>query len=161
MRNETPPVLWQGFVAGLVGYAVVVAIFAVTNVLAGRSAFYTAALLGQALLEPAATLGEMSVEPSAVFAYNGVHLLGFLMLGFAAATLLEILERFPGLWYLVFFVFVVGFVFQVGVVLLLAAPVAGMLPWGSVFVANALAAVATGLVLYVWHGRLPADVAAA
>lgn len=161
MRNERPPVLWQGFVAGLVGYAVVATIFALTNVLAGRSAFYTAALLGQALLEPAAALGEVSVEPSAVFVYNGIHLLGFLVLGFAAATLLEILERFPGLWYLVLFVFVVGFVFQVGVVLLVAAPVAGMLSWGSVFVANALAALATALVLYVWHGGLAAGVAEA
>ena len=161
MRDKTPPVLWQGFVAGLAGYAVVAAIFALTNLLAGRSAFYTAALLGQALLEPGAALGEVGIEPSAVFAYNGIHLLGFLVLGFAAATLLEILERFPGLWYLVLFVFVVGFVFQVGVVLLVAAPVAEALPWGSVFVANALAALATGLVLYVWHGRLPAEVAGA
>lgn len=155
MRRDAPPVPWQGFVAGLVGYAVVALIFAVANVTAGRSPFHTAALLGQALLGPTAALDAGAVDPSAVLAYNGVHLVGFLVLGVAAAVLVELLDRFPSLWLLTLFVFVAGFALQVGLVLLIAAPVAESISWESVLVANALAALGVGLVLARWHGGLP------
>lgn len=153
MRNDTPPVLWQGFVAGLVGYAVTAMIFGVGNVLAGESFFRTASLLGRAMIGPAGAAGPALVDPVYVLAYNGVHLLGFLVLGFAAATLVEILERFPGLGTLVLLVFVLGFGFQVGIVLLFAAPVADELSWQSVLVANVLAALSVALVLAQWHDR--------
>lgn len=155
MRRDAPPVLWQGFVAGLVGYAVVALVFAVANVIAGRSLFYTAALLGQALLGPTAAPDGGAVDPSSVLAYNGVHLVGFLVLGVAAAALVELLDRFPSLWLLTLFVFVAGFALQVGLVLLIAAPVAESISWESVLVANALAALGVGLVLAQWHGGLP------
>lgn len=161
MRDRTPPVLWQGFVAGLVGYAVIATAFGIGNVLAGRSFFFTAALLGEALLHPGSAFVPAVVDPGSVLAYNGVHLLGFLLLGFAAATLVEILEHFPSVWYLVFFVFVVGFGFQVGVVLLMAAPVEAAMPWYSVLVANVLGALAVGVVLGFWHDGLSRRVSTA
>lgn len=161
MRDKAPSLLWQGFVAGIVGYAVIALTFGVVNVLAGRSFFFTAALLGEAILRPGTAYVPATVDPGAVLAYNGVHLVGFLLLGFAAAGLVEILERFPGVWYLVFFVFVVGFGLQVGVVLLFAAPVEASIHWWAVLAANALGAMAVGLVLTRWHGDLPERVSAA
>jgi hypothetical protein len=92
-------ILWQGLVAGLIGYAVVAIVFSLTDAFAGRSAVYTAALLGGAYFYGARTLAEVVVAPGPVLAYNGAHLVVFLALGLFVALLTELAERGPQLWY--------------------------------------------------------------
>ncbi|MGD2135522.1 MAG: hypothetical protein PVF27_05145, partial [Gemmatimonadales bacterium] len=49
MRAETKQVLTGGLFAGLIGYGTVVLLFALINVLAGRSPFHTPAMFGAVL----------------------------------------------------------------------------------------------------------------
>jgi hypothetical protein len=67
--------LWQGLVAGLIGYGTVAIVISGADVLAGRSPLYTAALLGSAYFYGAHSLAEVVVAPGPVFAYNGTHLI--------------------------------------------------------------------------------------
>jgi hypothetical protein len=157
MRPHRAEVLWEGFVAGVLGYATVAAFFGVFNMVEGRSFFFTAALLGEALIGPVVPPGEVSVTAGPVLAYNGVHLLAFLIIGIGAAWLVIFAEEHPGLWYVVFFLFLAGFFFSVALVLLYASPVAEAMPWGSVLGANAAAALAMGGYLLKAHPRVWRD----
>lgn len=154
MRPHRAEVLWEGFVAGLLGYATVAVFFGVFNLVEGRSFFFTAALLGEALIGPVVPAGELRVSVGPVLAYNGIHLLAFLAIGTVAAWLVIFAEEHPGAWYLVFFLFLAGFLFSVVLVLLYAAPVADAMPWGSVLGANAAAGLAMGGYLTRAHPRV-------
>lgn len=156
MSLDRERVVWEGFVAGLIGYAAVALLFGVVNVVQGRSFFHTAALLGSALVGG----GEagVSVTAAPVLAYNGLHLLIFLVLGLVAAWLVLETERHPEIWYLVFFVFLAGFMLNLTLFLLYTAPLPEGLPWGTMVLANLLAAVAMGLYLRGAHPRLWAEV---
>ena len=150
MGHARAEVWWQGFVAGLIGYAVVALGFGFANLLAGESFFRTAALLGHTLLGSEPTSGTDAVSAAPVFAYNGVHLLLFLAFGFVASWLFEETERHPPFWYLVFFVFLVGFFFDVTLVTLFTLPMAAeAVPWWSIVSAN----LAAGLGMAAYLGR--------
>lgn len=161
MTQARSNVWWQGFVAGLVGYAVVALFFGVMNVVSGESFFLTAALLGHSLLGTEVASAVEIVRPAPVFAYNGLHLLLFLAFGFAASWAVEEVERHPVLWYLVFFVFLAGFFYNVALVTLFTLPVAARaVPWGSIVAANLLAALGMGTYLARRHPRFRARVEA-
>ena len=139
-------VWWQGFVAGLIGYAGVAAFFGFANLVSGHSFFHTAALLGHTLLgtDP----GPDVVAAAPVFAYNGLHLLLFLAFGVTAAWLVEEAERHPPFWYLVFFAFLFGFFFDVALVTLFTIPLAAeAVPWGTIVAANLTAGI--GMAAYL------------
>ena len=95
-RIET---LWQGLIAGLLGYAVVAILVGGIDVARGRSFFYTAALLGEWLFGGLSDARQVTVWPGAVFAYNGLHLATFLVFGIIAAWLASLSERGHALWY--------------------------------------------------------------
>lgn len=154
MRPERSRVLVEGLVAGLVGYAAVALFYAVVNVWAGRSPFFTVALLGSALVERPGGVVGVEVTAPAVIAYNGMHLFVFLAIGFGAAWLLFEAERYPRFWYPVFFLFVAAFVYSLAAVLVFAAPVAESAFWWSVAGANLAAALAMGVYLWRAHPRL-------
>ncbi len=124
--------LWQGLVAGLIGYAAVAIYLAVGSLMAGRSPFYTAALMGGALFYGVRDLAGVAVAAGPVFAYNGLHLIVFLMLGFMAAWLAQLAERGPHLWYVgVTFYIVVAF-HLFGATFMLPGPLReAMLNWGT------------------------------
>ncbi|MBI4538509.1 MAG: hypothetical protein HY704_03225 [Gemmatimonadetes bacterium] len=154
MKAERARVLLEGLITGFIGYVVVALFYAVWNVLAGRSVFYTAALLGAKLVQGGPEATPVAVTPPAVIAYNGIHLFVFLALGFVAAWLLFEAERYPRFWYPVFFLFIAGFIYSVAAVLVFAAPLAESSFWWSVAGANALAALAMGAYLRHAHPRL-------
>lgn len=161
MRQDRGDVWWQGLVTGLVGYLAVAVGYGVLNLVAGRSFLHTAAVLGHALLgtDPSSTGGLVAAGP--VFAYNGVHLLLFLAFGFVASWLVEETERHPVFWYLVFFAFVVGFMYNVVLVALFTLPgPAGGPTWVSIVGANVLAGVAMGWYLARRHPSLAAEIEA-
>jgi hypothetical protein len=92
-------VVWEGLIAGLIGYATVAVLVGVIDVAQGRSFFFTAAMLGESLFYGLTDPAKVVVWPGAVFAYNGMHLLGFLFIGMCAAWLAYMAEKGPELWY--------------------------------------------------------------
>jgi hypothetical protein len=91
----------SGLIMGLIGYAVVAFVTAVLNIGVGRSPFYTAALFGSALFYDLADPGTLTITAAPVFAYNALHLLVFLALGFLIAWLVTVAERHPAAAYII------------------------------------------------------------
>ena len=95
MQQRTRAFLSGGFWAGFIGYVTVVVLVAVFNMVAGRSPFYTAALFGNALLFGETDASSLAIAPGPVLAFNMIHLLVFLVLGFIASLCVTIGERYP------------------------------------------------------------------
>lgn len=145
---------WEGFVAGLIGYATIVVFYAAGNLVGGEWIFHTPALLGSALLgRPVQDAGPW-LGPAPIFVYNGLHLLAFLAIGYTAAWLTREIEIHPAAWYVFFFVFIMMFMFSLVVVFAMAVPVLDAFPTGSVVWANLAAAIAMGLYLARRHRGL-------
>jgi hypothetical protein len=107
MRIYRGKTLWQGVAAGLLGYATIIVYYVALNLLRGRSPFDTVARLGWSIF------GANDVLPraGAVIAYNGLHLVFFLLLGVIVARLIEEVELHPDTWYVVFFALLAMFLF--------------------------------------------------
>ncbi len=157
MRAERVQANLQGLIAGFIGYAAVALFFAIINVIAGRSPFFTAAFFGGALFYGVRDPAQVTVWPGAVLAYNGVHLLMFLALGMIASWLAYLSERGPQFWYIgaILFLFVVFHMY--GFVLLLTGGIQTVIPTWTVFVATVLAGTAMfGYLLWV-HPRFRSE----
>lgn len=154
--NPSQPARWvgEGLVTGFIGYATVVVLFALANLVAGEGAFHTPALLGSVLFFGARTTEELVAGPAPILAYNGVHLLAALLIGLGAAWLVSQAERRPALWYLVFFLFLAGFVYSVLIMGVLAAEIGHVLSWQVVVLANLGAGLTSGLYLWSRHATL-------
>ncbi len=150
----------EGLVTGLIGYGTVVALFAALNLLAGAGAFHTAALLGSALFFGVRDGGGVVAGPAPVIAYNGVHMLVSLLIGLGAAWLVFQAERNRSLWYVVFFVFLAGFVYSVAVMGVFAAEVVHLLSWPVIVGANLAAGFTAGGYLWRRHSRLMGELGA-
>lgn len=154
MKASTSRVLTEGLFAGLIGYAVVALFLGVVDLLTGRSFFWTAAFLGQTLLGGFGEPGGDAVTAGAVFAYNGVHLLVFLVVGLAVAWLVYEVEIHPAFWYVAFFVFLGAFFLSLVVLMAVGDPGTGALPWWRIAGANVAAALCMGVYLHRLHPRL-------
>ncbi|UCC26199.1 MAG: hypothetical protein JSU98_03655 [Gemmatimonadales bacterium] len=84
MSDERNRLIREGFIAGLLGYGAVVALFAILNLVAGLSPFHTASVLGSALLGSAL---DQAGPLGPVLAYNGLHLVVSILLGIGASFL--------------------------------------------------------------------------
>jgi len=144
----------EGLVTGLIGYVTVVLVFAVVNLLDGEGIFHTAALLGSALFFDAANRPEPVLGPAPIIAYNGVHMLASIVIGLAAAWLVFQAEKHRPLWYVVFFIFLAGFIYSVVVMGVFAAELAEILPWPMIVLTNLAAGVTAGGYLWWRHSRL-------
>jgi hypothetical protein len=154
MRKDTASFMMEGLVAGLVGYAAVVLFFVAVNLFAGRSIFYTAALLGGGLLGGAPAQGTPVVAVGPVVAYNMVHLLVFLVLGTFGAFVVAKTERFPALWVLALLAAIVVGASALMALFFWAAPLLGGGAWWQLVVASALAAGLMAWYLLARHPRL-------
>lgn len=154
MRNRAQQVFGEGLFAGILGYAVVALFFAVKNLLAGLSPFHTAAVLGAPLV--AGTPAEQEAV-AAIFAYNGLHLLVFIVVGMMVAWNVTQMERRPVLWYLGFFAFFLVFAYDLVLLLMLTGP-GGEPGWLSILSANGLAVLAMGGYLWAIHPGLWAEI---
>jgi hypothetical protein len=154
MKPERGQVWMQGLFAGLIGYATVVVFFGVLNAIEGRSPFFTVAALGAALFEGVRDPAQVTVAPGSVFAYNGLHLVLFLVVGQVGSWLVYATERHHSLWYVIFFLVLAGFIYGLTITGVFGAEIAHAVPWWSVVAANVawVAAVAG----YFWwsHPRL-------
>ena len=145
---------WEGFVAGLIGYATIVVLYAVGNLVGGEWILHTPTVLGSAILGDAVPDPVSAAGPAPIFVYNGLHLLAFLGVGFGSAWLVREIEMHPVEWYLAFFAFVMAFMFSLVVVYAVAVPVLEAFPTGSVLWANLAAAGAVGFYLARRHRGL-------
>jgi len=144
----------EGLLAGLIGYVTVVALFGVINLLEGEAVFHTAALLGSALFFGARSAPEIVAGPAPVIAYNGVHILVSLAIGMGAAWLIFQTEKSHPLWFIVFFIFLAGFIYSVILVGVLVAEMTELLSWGIIVLANLAAGVTAGGYLWWRHSKL-------
>jgi hypothetical protein len=156
MSDQRMKVLTQGLVAGLIGYATVALVFAVANAIAGRSIFYTAALLGASLFYGVKDPAHVAVTAQYVFAYNGAHLVVFLIFGMVSAGLADLSERLTQLWYvgLVMFFFVAFHL--VAAMQAVSIPVQEAIPPLAVWTSGAAAAVLMGVYLLWEHPKIRA-----
>lgn len=153
------PWIPEGLVAGLIGYVTVVALFGAVNLAAGDPLFHTATLLGSALFFGARGVGEVVAGPGPIIAYNGVHILVSLVIGLGAAWLIFQTEKNHPLWFVVFFVFLAGFIYSVALMGVLVAEAVGLLSWPMIVAANVAAGITVGAYLWWRHSRLLAGLA--
>jgi hypothetical protein len=151
MRAQTRETLVGALWAGLIGYATVVVVVALLNVLAGRSPFYTAALFGGALFYHLRDPAQVVIAAGPVLSYNMVHMVAFLTLGLFASWMVGLAERFPAAQYfvLVLLVFVAFHVF--GALGLFALPLLRGDTWWQVGIGSVLAALMMGWYLFTAH----------
>ena len=154
MKRQTAEAAVQGLVAGLIGYLTVALLFAALNVIAGRSPFYTAAAMGSSLFYGATGPADVLIEPGPIIAYNGIHMLSLLIIGWISAFLLTQIEEHHGLWYFVFFVFLAGFLYSLVLVGIVGSEIMGAVSWWAVVVSNFLWATTMGWYLLMMHSRL-------
>jgi len=144
----------EGTVAGFIGYGVVAALFALLNLVQGRSIFYTAALLGSDLFYGLESPADLVIGPGPVLAYNGVHLVGFLLVGVFMGWLVGLAERIPQGWYLILILFLVVMAHVFGLPIWFQGPVVAEISLWYVVFATSLAALAMGAFFYALHPRL-------
>ena len=154
--SEASTVYAEGITAGLVGAATIALWFLVVDTIGGRP-LYTPTVLGTALLQGSTALarpGELSVDLETVLAFTWLHVLAFLLIGVAAAKLLELAERDASFGFgivLLFVIFEAGF-FVVS--MLFAEPLLSALAWPAVLAGNLLAAATMAWIFWRRHPRL-------
>lgn len=145
MQRKALDVVFQGVVAGVIGYATVAIIFALANIFAGQSPFRTAAVLGAALFFGVRDPAAVTVTAQYVFLFNGVHLMAFLVFGVIGAWLATLADRGEQLWYPAAFFFMLVAFHLIGAAQVLAIPmqeaISGVAIWAGGFAASALMAV--------------------
>lgn len=150
MKPDRARVLSEGLITGLIGYVVIVLFYGILNVVTGQSFFSTASHLGAGLVSPSGA----NAQAGAVLAFNGVHVLVFLVVGLVAAWLVMQTERHPSFFVLALFIGIAGLFAVLAAFLSFAARSGVELPIGSVIAANLLAGAAMGAYLVKAHPRL-------
>lgn len=151
MKPERSRVLAEGLVTGLLGYVTIVLYFGVVNLVSGRSFFHTAAELGSGLVGEGAIGGAAA---GSVLAFNGIHLLAFLLVGLVAAWIIGETERHPSLFVLLLFVAISAFLLAVAGFGILEASTGRGPPLFSVAIADLLAGAVMAVYLFRAHPRL-------
>ena len=152
MDEHRTAALGDGMIAGAIAFAVFVVFFAVTNIVAGQSAFHTAHQLGTALFgfrDPAA-----GAQPGPVLAYSLLHFIAALIIGVVTSLLFLEVALHPALWYIVIFIFTAGLLYSVAVGGIVANEIAGAVSWTQVVIANVIAGLISGAYLWRRHPKL-------
>ncbi len=131
----------EGMFVGLLGYAAVVLVVATLDLALGRPLFHTPGMLGRGLVADPGPLG--TISPGAVLAYNGVHLLAFLLIGVGVTQVARFVELHPAFWFLAFFACLFAF-FAAVLTITAVDPRGEAVPWWGVMGATAVAAVVMG-----------------
>ncbi len=95
MHRTRKQLVLDGFIAGLLGYAAVVLLFAFVNLASMRGVFATPEALGRAILGTTDRAAGPGGAMAPVLAFNGLHLLVSLALGMLVAFLAEQAEIRP------------------------------------------------------------------
>jgi hypothetical protein len=102
MNAEGQRALWNSIYTGLIGYLAVAVFFLVLDPLLGRGFLHTPALLGSALFYGLTDPAALTIQPGPIIAYNGAHVVVFLVLGLVVGELTYASVRLrQQMWYLV------------------------------------------------------------
>jgi hypothetical protein len=157
MRDADRSIPALGLITGMIGYGATIVVTAAIDVAGGRSIFFTPALFGGTLFYDLADSAHPVLAPGPVLAYNMLHLVVFLALGFGAAWLTELAERHPTAQYLVLvFLVMIGFHVYAGLVFF-AQPLLGNASWWRLGLGSLVAAVAMGWYLLREHPLLRSE----
>lgn len=142
MRARTAQTIATGLVAGIIGFVVISAAFLLLDVITGRGAGFTPALLAGALFQGSEAACQASVSAMAIAGYSALHFSVFLTVGLISAWLFSLTSGRPWLWSLVLFIFVFITFHLYGMVLVLLAPVRTCFSLYYVMAVTSLAAMA-------------------
>ena len=151
MRAGTARLLRDGLFAGCIGYAVVVLFVSVTDAMQGRSPFHTAAALGSALFYGLEDPSQLVIQPGPILAYNGLHLMVFLLLGLIMAWLARLAERGPQFWFIAAALFMVVLPHAFGFPIWFSDVIRETISFWMVVIAASVAALAMGAWLWFTH----------
>lgn len=147
-------VLYDGLISGLLGYIVVAFVVGLLDVAGGRSFFHTPSLLGQIVVGGFGPPTPGAVAAGPVLAFNGLHLLVFLILGLVVSFVVFEVELHPVFWYAGFFALLVLLMVSFFVLAVVSVPLGEDPDAVTLVVANALAAFAIAAWLARAHPRL-------
>jgi hypothetical protein len=139
----------DALVLGGLGYLTVALVLGAWNAVAGRSFFYSSAVVGSLLFGGGASVAEVTAGP--VFAANALHLLVFFAFGAAAAWTSYAAGRLPQAWYPLAVAFLFVLVHLLMITAVLGESARGALPLAVVLVASVLAT--AGMVAYLVRAR--------
>lgn len=139
MDEQRTDALWQGVLAGLVGYGTIAIVCGVLDVVRGHSFFFTASLLGEHFFYGLTDPSQMTVWPGAVFAYNGLHLVTFLFVGLVAAWLAFMSEKGPEYWYVGIVMFLLVLLHAFGAMLFITEDMRSVEPVWAIVIPTILA----------------------
>lgn len=132
MRHRIAGVLREGLVGGLLAYLAVVVAFALLNVAQGRSPFHTAAAMGAVLFHGGEAASAFALDPAPILAYNGIHLVGSLLVAGLAALLIYESELHRSFWYFGLMVLTAAGVYGIVLFGVAGAEIGGVLDWPTV-----------------------------
>lgn len=154
----------EGAVVGLIGYASVALFYSVFDMLAARGTLYTVDLLGRTvfrgLRDTGILLFPIERDIGAILMYNALHFVVALAIGLIVTGLVHFAEQHPSRAPLVLIIIVAGFVATILTVGMLTTAMRSVLPWWSIVVANAFAAIVAGSYLLqrrpgLWRRLVP------
>lgn len=94
-------VLQDGLFAGLIGGLSVIVVFLIHDALRGEP-LKTPSVLGTLLFQGASAAQNVQPELTVSIAFNGIHILAWVIAGLVASYAVAIVEHYPKVWYLVF-----------------------------------------------------------
>ncbi len=137
----------------MLGYATIVVLFGLLNVLMSRSFFFTPAMFGAVLFYGLEDPTALEITPGPVLAYNMVHVVALVALGMLASWLVSKAEQYPVARYLILFVLIFVAAHVYAALLVFAQPlIAGV--WWQVGLVSIAAAVVMGWYLVTQHPLL-------
>jgi hypothetical protein len=149
--ESTRRTLRDGILVGLIAFAAVALFYSAFDGLAARGAFFTVNLLGKAvfqgLRDPAVLLLPIPPDWSIILSYSTLHLVLSLGVGLFVTALVGRAEQRPAQARAVVLLVAAGFVVTVAAVGALTGAMRALLPWWSIALANACAALLAGLFL--------------
>ncbi len=148
--GDWAPVIREGFIAGMIGAAIVAVWFLAYDAFKGQP-LRTPALLGAAVFEGVSDPGAVKIEFGRVLGYTVLHGVAFAIFGIVAALLLVAAERLPVLLLGLFMLFAAFEVLFFGFVMILGQSLLGAVVWWAIFVANLLAT--AGMLVYFFFGH--------
>ncbi len=154
MSINRATLLSQGALAGFIGYATLAGLVSIIDTASGRSPFHTAAVLGASLFYGITDPAQAQVLPAYVLAYNGAHLLVFLLLGMIGAALATVADRGSQLWYLSTFFFIFVAFHAIGALQAVSESMRSSLSESMIWIGGIAAAVAMGGYLMWAHPRM-------
>jgi hypothetical protein len=151
MKTKTAVTVAEGVVAGVVAHLTIAVVLVIGDLVSGRTALFTPALLGGVLLEGAEEACQASTRATVLFGYASIHLITLMAFGLLASYLMQRSEEYPFLWFGALLMFIVVAWHLAAAVLLLLGPVRGCISlW---WIVGASFAGALAMARYLWRAH--------